>query len=121
MDRTIVAAPSAELLELAASATQYAVESLAKNTLKAYESDWRGFVAWCRGHGLEPLCAAEATVVLYLTESADKGKKVATISRRLAAITHFQRLEGCEAPTDSAALSVESRALVAFPVPSFPM
>ncbi|MBK8994136.1 MAG: tyrosine-type recombinase/integrase [Myxococcales bacterium] len=111
MDRTVVVAPSAELVELAASATAYAVESLARNTLRAYESDWRGFVAWCRSHGLEPLCAEEATVVLYLTESADMGKKVSTVGRRLAAISHFQRLEGCEAPTDSAAVRTTLRGI----------
>lgn len=111
VDRTIVVAPSAELVELAASATAYAVESLARNTLKAYQSDWRGFVAWCRGHGLEPLCAEEATVVLYLTESADTGKKVSTVSRRLAAISHFQRLEGCEAPTNSTTVRTTLRGI----------
>jgi integrase len=111
VDKSIVVPPTSELVELAESATEYAVAAQAKNTRRAYEGDWRGFVAWCGKHGLEPLCAEEATVLLYLTESADTGRKASTIGRRLAGITYFQRLNGCDAPTDSPAVRTLMRGI----------
>ena len=58
------------------------------NTLRSIRSDWRSFQAWCREYSFSPLPADANTVVLYLTDLADR-LKASTVKRRLASINHM--------------------------------
>lgn len=75
--------------------------SMAKNTKRAYASDWADFEAYCNDHGLTPLPARERTVALYLVELADKGMKAATIDRRVCAISLIHKAANYDPPTRS--------------------
>ena len=64
-------------------------------TRRAYASDWRDFEAYCRAHVLPALPASPQTLVLYLSDLAQRAK-LATIKRRLAAIAKTHRERGLE-------------------------
>jgi site-specific recombinase XerD len=66
-------------------ARSYVHHAKASNTIRAYRSDWRHFVAWCVAHSLASLPAAPETVSLYLAQFGGL-LKAATLQRRLAAI-----------------------------------
>jgi site-specific recombinase XerD len=70
----------------------------AANTQRAYESDWRHFTAWCEQTALTPLPADPATVVLYIA-ALSQTHKVATIERRIAAISQQHLAHNLESPT----------------------
>jgi len=74
-----------------AAAKTYARQALAPETLRAYATDWRAFIAWCRAAGCEALPAAPAAVAAYLAACAP-GYSRAALERRLAAIGHQHRL-----------------------------
>jgi site-specific recombinase XerD len=90
-----------ELAQLDARARDYAAESHAPNTRRAYASDLRAFVAWCRSFGLSPLPATEATVRRYLAALADAGRKVSTIGRALTAINQAHVRAGFAPPREA--------------------
>lgn len=97
-----VAKPSQEVsLELVSQAQDYIRQAKAKNTLKAYQTDWRHFQAWCAAKQLASLPAAPETVVLYLTELASKAK-TSTIQRRISSLSQAHQAAGLESPTKSA-------------------
>ncbi len=79
--------------ELADKAAGYARQTSAAATQKAYAKDWANFTAWCAAMGLKPLPATPAVVGTYLTALADT-LAVATLTRRLAAISTQHRLAG---------------------------
>lgn len=79
-------------------ARRYAAASRAPRTLRAYESDWADFTAWCEKRGLQSCPAAPATVALYLTELAEK-KKASTLARRLVSIAQAHKAAGHPSPT----------------------
>jgi integrase len=58
----------------------------ARNTIRAYRSDWSDFETWCRDRELSSRPAASEAIASYLTWLADAGMKAVTIQRRLAAI-----------------------------------
>jgi site-specific recombinase XerD len=62
----------------------------APNTIRAYESDWAHFEAWCRQQRLRWFPADPATVGLYVAELAST-HKISTITRRLASISRYHR------------------------------
>jgi integrase len=75
----------------------------AKSTLRAYESDWRDFAAWCQANGLDSLPATPSTVALYLASLASpqegvKPLKAATITRRLTSINTAHKQAGEDSP-----------------------
>jgi len=74
-------------------AREYASQSKAENTLKAYRNDWSDFAAWCEQHGADPLPASPQTVGLYLTDRA-ASLKPATLQRRLTSISQAHRVAG---------------------------
>jgi integrase len=88
-----------ELGEAAEHAREFARASIAENTKRAYAADWRDFSSWCTDHGLESLPAAPDTVALYLAAQARAGRKVSTITRRIASITKAHQTAGHETPT----------------------
>ena len=71
--------------------------SKAQNTLKAYRSDWKHFVAWCRNADRAPLPATPQTVASYIAEMAED-YKFSTIRRRLTSINKAHDLEGLASP-----------------------
>jgi site-specific recombinase XerD len=81
--------------------TSYAANSKAANTWKAYQADLRDFAFWCQSHDIASLPAAPETVAAYLTELAPLCK-IATIQRRLSAISQQHAAAGLESPTRSA-------------------
>jgi integrase len=113
-----VEAPGSALGQVADTARDYIRASKAKNTLRAYKSDWCDFQCWCAGYGLSALPASPETVALYVTALADgrwvtrlvKGRKVSkfekckvsTISRRIVSIGQAHAIAGHPSPTGAA-------------------
>lgn len=87
------------LHELVREARQFAAQARADNTLRAYRSDWRHFENWCAAQNLVACPAAPQTVVLYLTALAGS-RKVATLTRRLSAISQAHQAAGYSSPTE---------------------
>ena len=85
MAETLPALP-VDLSEFAARAAEFARSSRSAATERAYRSDWADFSSWCERAGLSPLPASPATVGAYFSARAGV-TKVATLNRRLAAIT----------------------------------
>lgn len=76
-------------------------------THRAYDSDWRVFVAWCEARGLAYLPASPQTVAVFLSVQATGDdtiapprppRKVATLSRYLAAINYRHKQARLVAP-----------------------
>lgn len=87
-----------ELVEEATeSAREFLGQAKAANTLRAYRSDWRDFVAWCAERELEPLPATPQTVALYAADSAAR-VKANTISRRLSSISQAHKAADLPSP-----------------------
>ena len=78
-------------------ARAFAANANATNTIRAYESDWSQFTAWCEARGLPNMPATPATVALYIADLASTCK-VATITRRLAAISKAHQAARVESP-----------------------
>lgn len=79
----------------------------AKNTVSAYESDWRDFSAWCRSTGRSALPASADTLQLFAVDRL-RTRKVSTVERRLAAIVSRHQAAGRASP-----YSPQVRALMA--------
>jgi len=92
MTETLPALP-VDLSDLAARAAEFARGSRSAATERAYRSDWADFSGWCDRAGVSPLPAAPATVGAYLSDRAGS-LKVATLNRRIAAITVAHRTAG---------------------------
>ncbi len=79
-------------------AREYIGNAKAKNTKRAYASDWKHFSSWCSLHSFEALPATPDAICLYLTELA-ASNRVSTIQRRLAAIGQAHQAAGHESPS----------------------
>lgn len=88
-----------QLAQLLQRAQEYYSRGKAQATREAYQTDWHDFTDWCATHHLTPLPAAPATVAVYLTASIERGQKVNTLARRLAAISHVHQAMGYATPT----------------------
>jgi len=84
-------------------AQDYARLSRATNTQRAYRVDWADFSAWCAGHGQPALPATPQTVLLYLTDAAQRCK-VSTLQRRLTTISQAHKAERHPSPTGDPAV-----------------
>ncbi len=84
-------------------AQDYARLSRATNTQRAYRADWADFSAWCAGHGQPALPATPQTVLLYLTDAAQRCK-VSTLQRRLTTISQAHKAERHPSPTGDPAV-----------------
>ncbi len=111
----------------------YVARASAEATLRAYQSDWRLFCAWCEESGYQSLPATPAIVAAFLTLLAERGfaprtphrarggrealsKPLgrSTIGRRLSAIVFAHRAAGFDLPTqqpDGARLEKAMRAI----------
>ncbi|MBK1837481.1 tyrosine-type recombinase/integrase [Azospirillum sp. YIM B02556] len=72
----------------------YVAMARSPNTLRAYAADLRDFERYCRRRGEAVLPATSQTVAAYLAFLADQGRRVATLKRRLAAISQAHQLAG---------------------------
>jgi integrase len=98
-----LASQALELGALAAAAAGYALGSKARNTRRAYASDWGHFAGWCAMIGQGALPALPATVCLYLSAHAGV-LKVSTLHRRLACISSAHKAAGHVSPVASPAV-----------------
>ncbi|WP_366927730.1 tyrosine-type recombinase/integrase [Brevundimonas sp.] len=78
---------------IASQAADRARRSRADSTRRAYDADWRDYIAACSRLGL-PEAPTLAGVSIYLDQLARTGAKVSTIRRRLAAINYRLRMSG---------------------------
>src|SRR4051812_33371049 len=114
VDEIVLASHAAltHLEELTATAYLLLDASLAENTRRAYQSDWRQFYAWCDAHRLASLPALPSTIVLYITDlAAVERRKVTTIERRLAAIRKAHRTARLMSPTEDIAVEQTMRGI----------
>jgi site-specific recombinase XerD len=114
VDEIVLASHAAltHLEELTATADLLLDASLAANTRRAYQSDWRQFAAWCNTHGRASLPALPSTIVLYITDLATvQQRKVTTIERRLAAIRKAHRTARLTSPTEDIAVEQTMRGI----------
>jgi site-specific recombinase XerD len=86
-------AVSSALQDAAGRAADYARAAHAANTRRAYQADWRDFARWCEEAEVTALPAEPATIGTYLADRAAT-RTVATLARRLAAISTAHRLAG---------------------------
>ena len=68
--------------------------SKAKNTIRAYKSDFNDFGLFCAQNGFKSLPSEAKIISLYLTQLSTKEVKVSTIKRRLVSIGVIHRLKG---------------------------
>jgi len=68
--------------------------SKAKNTVRAYNSDFNNFGLFCAQNGFKSLPSDPKIVSLYLTYLSTKGSKMSTLKRRLVSIGIIHKLKG---------------------------
>ena len=83
---------------LAEGETAARKKSVADNTRRGYDSDWRDFTAWCALHNAAPLPADAITVKRYFIDRQASLSK-ATLARRIAAISRIHKEAGQMSPT----------------------
>ena len=67
--------------------------SKANNTLRAYQSDFKDFSAFCTGNGFSSLPTQPKIIALYIT-NLSKSSKFSTLKRRIASISVIHKLKG---------------------------
>ncbi|MBE0645584.1 MAG: site-specific integrase [Bacteroidetes bacterium] len=98
--------PSAtDVATLFEAARDFAREAIPENTRRAYRADWEHFVTWCAAADRNALPATTETVVLYVSSLA-ASHRIATIRRKVAAISTAHQLAGQETPTRHASLRI---------------
>ena len=93
----------------AEAARRFASAARSASTLRAYRSDWADFAAWCESRSRSAMPADPETVSLYVASRAEAGPPdergrptapltVATLARRLTAVSQAHKLAGLESP-----------------------
>jgi integrase len=90
----------ADVAELRTIARAAADASRAPSTERAYATDWRDFSAFALRIGRERLPAEPETVALYVADLRRRGRRPATITRKLAAIAVYHRSAGHYSPAE---------------------
>ena len=67
--------------------------SKAKNTLRAYQSDFRDFSVFCAKNGLSSMPSQPKIISIYITHLS-KSCKFSTLKRRIASISVVHKLKG---------------------------
>ena len=67
--------------------------SKADNTLRAYQSDFRDFSAFCMKNGFSSIPTQPKVIALYITHLS-KSSKFSTLKRRIASISVMHKLKG---------------------------
>jgi integrase len=86
--------------QLRADARAAAEASRAPSSERAYAADWRDFCAFAARIGRQRLPAEAETVALYVADLKRRGRRPATIARKLAAIAVYHRSMDHPTPTD---------------------
>ena len=67
--------------------------SKANNTLRAYQSDFKDFSAFCIKNGMSSMPTQPKIIALYITHLS-KSSKFSTLKRRIASISVIHKLKG---------------------------
>ena len=67
--------------------------SKAENTLRAYQSDFKDFTAFCAKNGFSSIPTQPKIIALYITHLS-KSSKFSTLKRRIASISVIHKLKG---------------------------
>jgi site-specific recombinase XerD len=86
------------LAALVDEAKTYSQAVKAASTRVAYASDMRDFEMFCRSHGASSMPASPQTIVVYVVDLARRCK-IATIRRRLTAISQAHKMRSLDSPT----------------------
>ena len=68
--------------------------SKSNNTIRAYKSDFKDFLAFCTKNGLKSFPTESNILSLYITYLSSKGAKISTLRRRLVSIGVIHKLKG---------------------------
>lgn len=90
----------AQMLTTFGAAQEYLHAQLSPASLRAYKEALGHFGIWCGPRGFSVLPALPETVVMYVAELAQEGKKVATLTKILSAIRFAHRQKKLTSPTD---------------------
>jgi len=82
-----------------AAAEKFKTAQKSKNTLRSYESQWRGFTDWCADNGQQPLPASAGAILGYVTQLYEDGKHTTTLNVAMAAIRWYHEQAGESDPT----------------------
>lgn len=89
-----------ELSPETVEAFEFAAKADAPNTQRAYLSDWKHFLSWCKKRNRAPLPATPDDLALYLRFCAERLRlKMTTVERRLAAISEAHNRNGFRPPS----------------------
>ena len=76
-------------------------DTMAAESLRAYNSRWASFVAWADQNGRASFPASPSTVAAYLEQLEADGKSIATIAQVVAAISKAHKVRGAASPCSS--------------------
>lgn len=93
------AAMLATIQDLGERANEYAEASKAGTTRRAYASDLADFETFAAAYGAATLPASWQLVAAYATHMVDRGLSIATIRRRMVAISQAHKSAGYDSPT----------------------
>lgn len=93
-----------ELGPLLEQAQAFAAGARSPRTRRAYDAQWRAFVAWCVAVRLRPLPASPDTVALYVVALQREGLSPSTIDVALAAIAAMHMVNGSTSPCAATAV-----------------
>ncbi len=93
------------------SARTYAAAAVSDSTRRAYLSAWKKFLVFCSSVGADALPASPGLVAVYISNRADSGRKVSTITSDLAAIAAAHRAARLESPTRSSQVATVLRGI----------
>lgn len=91
---TLIPLPASEI----AVTKSYIDRARSDATTRKYAKDWIAFSAWCTERSQPNLPAAPTTVATYLGTEAKRKLEPSTLTRKLAAISHYHRLAGYDPP-----------------------
>ena len=78
------------------------VSPLSDHTNRNYSRAWASFSGWCGNQGIPELPATPNNAVTYLTEMAERGRRLSTVRAARTAISHGHRTAGYADPTADA-------------------
>ena len=87
------------LASIAERASDYAEASKAKSTRRAYATDMADFGAFAGSYGVATVPSDWRLIAAYATHMADRGLSIATIRRRMVAISQAHKTAGHDSPT----------------------
>lgn len=86
------------LQKLMQDRAEISLSSQAENTRLSYAADWKNFTAWCASVCRAPLPASTDTVVLYVMDLLNRGRRITTALRHTSGIKDRHRAAGLPIP-----------------------